>query len=175
VPDDVLDTLQVEIENLTSEMDMKNVHHWRYLTDFLAFKKLPPISREEAREVEQYRSFTEEQQTQRRGLGGRHHPGTRRPLPGTYVDEENDPSFIEEIPNDELKRNIKECIQEIDAVRNKRLRATGDVGKQGRVGRNAINPKVQVIFLIDAEDSDSLSSAATYAALLKQKYEIGRA
>ncbi len=170
VPDDVLDTLQVEIENLTSVMDMKNVHHWRYLTDFLAFKKLPPISYEEAKEVEQSRSSTQ-QQTQR-ALGGRYYSGERRPMPGTYVDEENDRSFIEEIPNDELKRDIKECIQEIDAVRNKRLRAPGDVGKQGRVGRNAINPKVQVIFLTDAEDVDSLSSAATYSALLKRKYAI---
>jgi len=168
IPDDVSDSLRVEIENLASEMDMRHVPHWRYLTDFLHLKKLPLLTHSEIEAL----ASSAQQQSQRRTLSGRAQQGPHRYIDDYYIDDEEEPSFLENLANDELRRNIEESVVEINAVRNKRLQAVGDLGKKGTVGRNTMDPKVQVIFLTDEGELDTLSSASAYAALLKHEYGI---
>lgn len=168
MPDDVLDTLRIEIENLASEMDMRHVSHWRYLTDFLHLKKLPLLTDAEIEAL----ATSAQQQLQRRTLSGRAQQGQRRYIDDYYIDDDEEPSFLDNLANDELRRNIEESMVEINAIRNKRHQAVGDLGKQGTVGRNAIDPRVRVIFLTDEGELETLSSASAYAALLKHEYGI---
>jgi hypothetical protein len=168
MPDDVLDTLRIEIENLASEMDMRHVSHWRYLTDFLHLKKLPLLTDAEIEAL----ATSAQQQLQRRTLSGRAQQVLRRYIDDYYIDDDEEPSFLDNLANDELRRNIEESMVEMNAVRNKRHQAVGDLGKNGTVGRNAMDPKVQVIFLTDEGEPETLSSASAYAALLKHEYGI---
>ena len=168
IPDDVPDSLRIEIENLASEMDMRHVPHWRYLTDFLHLKTLPLLTHAEIEVL----ASSAQQQLQRRTLSGRTQQGPRRYIDDYYIEEEEEPSFLDNLANDELRRDIEESMVEINAVRNKRLQAVGDLGKKGAVGRNTMDPKVQVIFLTDEGEPDTLSSASAYAALLKHEYGI---
>ena len=168
IPDDVLDALRIEIENLASEMNMRHVSHWRYLTDFLHLKKLPLLTYAEIEAL----ASTAQQQLQQRTLSGRAQQEQRRYIDGYHIDDDEEPSFLDNLANDELRRNIEESMIEINAIRNNRHQAMGDLGKQGTVGRNAMDPKVRVIFVTDEGEPESLSSASAYAALLKHEYGI---
>src|SRR6266516_1315532 len=189
VEDELLKMLKIEIENLASEMDMHNTNHWRYLTKFLTFKSLAPLT---AKEVTHLRSSAISHNGHKSNVSANGQSGVVPPPNETqgklktvlgFTDQRDQHRFFparifhadgQSIPahgpNDEFLRNVEECIQEIDYVRNERIKATGDFGKDGRAGRNTRDPMVYVIFLTDADRPDSLSSAATYAAYLKEYY-----
>ncbi len=84
--DDVLDSLRIEIENLASEMDMRHVSHWRYLTDFIHLKELPLLT---DAEIEALVSSAQ-QQLQRRTLSGRAQQGPRRYIDDYYIDDDEE-------------------------------------------------------------------------------------
>lgn len=189
VDDDLLKMLEIEIENLASEMGMHNINHWRYLTRFLAFKSLAPLL---AKEINHLRSLTKSPNGHQSnspangqsaaGVQADTSQGKLKTVLGVTDQRDQHRFFPVRIfrpdaqstpvqgPNDEFLRNVKECIQEIDYVRNERIKATGDFGKDGKAGRNTRDPIVYVIFLTDAERPDSLSSAAAYASYLKEYY-----
>lgn len=164
---DVLQILRVEIEGLANELGMQNINHWRYLTGFLAYEKLLPLTQHD---IQLLRQDTQNRVQQRRSLGGRFSLGPRKNGPQNYVDDEDAPSFLKSLPVDEFSRQLQECQLLINSVRNRRLEATGDLGMRGKVGGNAMNPKVQVIFLVDEDETDTLASAAAYASHLKHLY-----
>ena len=168
MPGDVLDSLRLDIDNLASEMDMRHVPHWRYLTGFLHLKELPLLTDAEIDAL----AATGQQQLQRRALSGRSQQEQRRYIDSYYRDDDDEPSFLDNLANDELRRHIEESMGEINAIRNTRHQALGDLGKQGTVGRNAIDPRVRVIFVADEGEPETLTSASVYAALLKHEYGI---
>src|SRR5437899_9013703 len=45
--DDVIERLRVEIADLAGEMKAHNMNHWRFLTDFLSFRVIPPMRTED--------------------------------------------------------------------------------------------------------------------------------
>jgi hypothetical protein len=45
--DDMIERLRIEVGDLTNEMKTQETHHWRFLADFLAFSRIPPMSTEE--------------------------------------------------------------------------------------------------------------------------------
>src|SRR5438045_306712 len=59
---DVMDRLRIEIADLASEMKVHELHHWRYLTDFLSFRTITPLRTED---VEAIRSQQKSQGTQK--------------------------------------------------------------------------------------------------------------
>jgi hypothetical protein len=166
MPGDVLDLLRLNIENLASEMDNP---HWRYLTDIIHLKKLPPLT---DAEIEALAAARAQQQVQQRALSGRSQQEQRQYIDRYYRDEDDEPSFLDNLANDELRRHIEESMREINAIRNTRHQALADLGKQGTLGRNVIDPRVRVIFVADEGEPETLSSASAYAALLKHEYGI---
>ena len=78
---------------------------------------------------------------------------------------------MDRIPNGQFKRTIADCVRLIDTIRNNRFKAVGDMHKRGSIGPHAPNAKVQVIFLADEDKPITLSSAAAYAAHLKEAYK----
>src|SRR6266700_1491913 len=143
--------LAVELEDLTTEMRLNQVHRWRHLTECIDFLKLAPLNAEGP--LRKDADFI---------LTNRH--GHSKALQG-------EEALIEEL-----------IIQHLNRVRNNRTGAIRDKSKNaGEALPLAANPEqvtVRVFFLVDAEDLDSLVSAATYAEWLKKgnhEYdEVGR-
>ena len=167
--DGALAMLEGEIKNLAGEMNMQQVDHWRYLTAFIEFLHLPPLSSDEVKDLRGEEDKQQKQQT--RSATGRYNRPSHRVSPGAYYEDEDlEPSFTDQIPNDQFKRNIEDCVRLIDAIRNSRFKAVGDMHKRGNIGPHAPNAKVQVILLVDEDKPTTLSSAAAYAAHLKGAY-----
>lgn len=165
---DVIAMLEGEIKNLASDMNMQQIDHWRYLTTFIDVLSLNPLTLDQVKALR----HEEDKQQQTRSATGRYHKGSHKLSPGNYYEEEDiEPSFVSQIPDDQFKRDIEDCIRRIDMVRNNRFKAVGDMQKRGYIGANANNPKVQVIFLADERRKETLSSAAAYAAYLKDVYK----
>src|SRR5205807_4713377 len=49
--DDVIERLRVEIADLAGEMKAHNMNHWRFLTDFLSFRVVPPLRAEDVEAI----------------------------------------------------------------------------------------------------------------------------
>ncbi len=133
--------LAVELEDLTTEMRLNEVYRWRYLADCIDLLKLTPLRLDEP-----VKSGTDFILTTRTGHS--------KSLRGAEA-------LIEELGKEHL-----------DRVRNNRNGAVKDRDK-AKGGSHPIpaNPEqatVRVFFLVDAEDTDSLVSAATYAEWLKK-------
>src|SRR2546421_8723793 len=64
--DDVLATLQGEIKNLASEMNMQQVDHWRYLTSFIEVLSLTPLTLDEIKALGAEGDKQQQQQQQKR-------------------------------------------------------------------------------------------------------------
>src|SRR5947209_16750013 len=45
--DNVMERLKIEITDLASEMKVQDIHHWRYLTEFLSFWREEPMTVDE--------------------------------------------------------------------------------------------------------------------------------
>src|SRR5204863_5148151 len=57
---------------------------------------------------------------------------------------------------------------EIDRLRNNRIKAVNDLSRDGMAGHSVMDATVRVLFLVQSEDAESLSSASIYAAHLKE-------
>src|SRR5438105_3856845 len=49
--DAVIERLRVEIADLAGEMKAHNMNHWRFLTDFLAFRVISPLRIEDVEAI----------------------------------------------------------------------------------------------------------------------------
>lgn len=192
IKDNLLETLRLEIENLASEKQEREVIHWKHLADFTEFKALDPMDRREIDELWARMKADREPGKKPDDLGDshnhRHMPQTgstirsrsRRPIK-QYGQRENYPPYYEDDegeqegePGDDgeqsLNEEYRECEELIDTVRNERINALSDLGTTGKRGTNTKDPRVHVIFITDARQPDSMASAAVYAAYLKQYY-----
>ncbi len=135
--------LAIELEDLSTEMKLNQVYRWRHLIDCIDLLKLSPM-KSDASPVER----TDFVLTTRTGQIKSLH-GARQ--------------LIEELGREHL-----------DRVRNNRVGASRDRSRDTMNQRLGLgDPEqstVRVFFLADAEDTDSLVSAATYAKWLKQWY-----
>jgi len=133
--------LAIELEDLTTEMRLNEVYRWRYLADCIDFLKLTPL-----RVGEPVKSGSDFILTTRTGHS--------KSLQGAEA-------LIEELGKEHL-----------DRVRNNRNGAVKDRDKATTasypIPANPEQATVRVFFLVDAEDTDSLVSAATYAEWLKK-------
>lgn len=192
VKDDLLETLRLEIENLASEKQERNVIHWQHLADFTAFKALTPMGKREIDELWTRMKMDSNSSTNSDGvslesnhtssptrgtvIGAR----SRRPIlqfgqrdnyPPFYEDDEEEQQEQQEDGGEQtLNEEYRDCENLIDQVRNERHNAISDLGTTGKRGYNTKDPRVHVIFITDARQPDSLSSASVYAAYLKQYY-----
>jgi BACON domain-containing protein len=176
--DDVIERLRVEITDLAGEMKAHKMNHWRFLTDFLSFRVIPPLR---ADDVEAIRSpqkpknngqkaaqksngASKPDQTPLMGPTG---PAQHSPFGSRFQD---DPANLisEGKPFDVFQQRVEEISQEIDRLRNNRIKAVNDVSKDGIAGHNVGDATVRVIFLTQSEDHESLLSASLYAAHLKE-------
>jgi hypothetical protein len=180
----VIDRLRTEIVDLVQEMKLQEIHHWRYLTDFMCFLQRTPMTCEDVntlrpgnehnlRDSQQARAATNGSGTKSilRGLTGPIDPSTMKGIAAPFYFQRNDDiaSFTEDRPADMLRQSLHRFVQEIDRLRNNRHVAVADLDKL-MLGRSIKDPTVRVIFLTDIERPDSLATAAVYAAHLKQFY-----
>jgi len=133
--------LGIELEDLSLEMELNQVFRWRHLTNCIDLLKLAPLRWDEPDPF-----LADFDLTTR--FGQAKSPHGRKEL-------------------------IDELVAEhLDVVRNNCIGAGRDRGTSD-LSEARIDPAqvtVRVFFLVDAEDSDSLVSAATYAKWLKIAY-----
>ena len=135
--------LAIELEDLTADMRINEVYRWRNLTSIISVLKLAPLHvGESIRDTHSFVLTTHMEQSQ------------------TF---EGRAALIKEIGEKHINR-----------VRNNRIGAVRDRAKELRNADSfAADPEhatVRVFFIVDAEDKDSMVSAATYAQWLKEWY-----
>ena len=134
--------LAVELDDLTAEMQLNQVTYWRHLNECIDLLKLKPFRADQPEQTINSIDFI---LTMRNG--------DIEPLKGR------------DALVDELGRN------HLDRVRNNRIGAARDKGKAvGDFPSAPAQPEqttVRVFFIVDADDQDSLTSAAAYAQWLK--------
>src|SRR6266566_366461 len=179
--DDVIERLRIEITDLTSEMKIFEINHWRFLTEFLSFRAIAPLSLEDIETIySQQKSPSKpalpkskvngaSPKTTQPGLTGRVDPAKKSSAPSPF---ETDGSGLasDEQPSDVFHQHIEELAQEINRIRNNRIAAVTDLKKSGIPGRSIRDATVRVIFLTEANDQESLVSVAAYAAKLKEHF-----
>lgn len=180
--DDVVDRLRIEVEDLANELRVEDIHHWRYLTEFLSFTSIEPMSPEEADTLRPshqsrngHRPATTTSATnaatrsEQKGLTGRIDPSSRKGYSSSAV-LDGDVSLAENRPFGVFQQNLDRMIQEVDRIRNNHIVAVTDLDKAGTAERSIKDATVRIIFLTDVERPASLSGAAAYAAYLKEYY-----
>src|SRR6058998_950275 len=60
--DDVMDRLRIEVADLAGEMKVHDLHHWRFLTEFLSFRSIPPMRAEDVENIDAQKKLTNHQQ-----------------------------------------------------------------------------------------------------------------
>jgi hypothetical protein len=173
--DEVVERLNIEIADLASEMKTYNVHHWRFLTDFLSFQRIAPASAFEGRRNSQPANGNHNEQKEiifqeeeERGLIGLVHPANSGN--SLFFQDEQRDIVSGDMPFDLFEQKVDELIQEINRIRNNRIAAVADLNKAAIPGRSTRDATVRVIFLTDAENQNSLKSAAIYAERIKEYY-----
>ncbi len=175
--DDVMKRLEIEIADLAAEMKTQDIHHWRYLTEFLSCQTLDPMSVEEVNILRKANQSNTQSGslpssvalagTAQKGLTGGIPSTSEYSSPFFFMDSVA--SLAENRPAEVLTQKIHHLILEIDRLRNNRHVAVADV-ERTMSGRSVKEAVVRVIFLTDAERPDSLATTALYAAHLKQFY-----
>ncbi len=178
--DDVMERLRVEVADLASEMKVHDLHHWRFLTDFLSFRAIPPLRTEDVETIRHQQKSPHVQpvppktqavqKPEQTTLTGQVDMGNSHAFFSVLEDEQS--GLISEArPFDVFQQRIEEITQEIDRIRNNRIAAVADLNKAGVAGRSVRDATVRIIFLSDAGHRESLVSAATYAAHVKQHFK----
>ncbi len=179
--DDVMDRLRIEVADLAGEMKVHDLHHWRFLTEFLSFRSIPPMRAEDIENIDSQKKLTNHQQTatksprakapdkEQKGLFGPIDAANHGDSPSPFEVEQGG-MINEDKPFDVFQQRIEEMIYEINRIRNNRIAAVGDLDKSGIAGRSIRDATVRVIFLTEAGSSESLISAAAYAAHLKEHF-----
>lgn len=168
--DEVIEWLKIEIADLASEMKSNQVHHWRFLTEFLSFIRIQPSREDEPPKEQQATAANGASEAQ--GLTGMVHPTKAEDsLFFEFQTASADSSNGSEMPFNMFEQNIDELVQEINRLRNNRIAAVKDLNRAAIPGRSSRDSTVRVIFLTDMDHPESLSSAACYAERLKAYYQ----
>ncbi len=184
--DNVMDRLKIEIADLANEMKTQDIHHWRYLTEFLSFWLEEPMTADEVkilRPQNQNNSHNSQpagtspsgdvstSTSAKSGLTGKIDPSTLKGYTPPFFFQKVDDiaPLTENGPDERLQQDTQKFVQEIDRLRNNRHVAVADLEKS-MSGRSVKDATVRVLFLTDAERPDSLATTAIYAAHLKAYY-----
>jgi hypothetical protein len=184
----ILNTLKYEIDTLCQEMRIERVNQWRFLTSIIDYLPLGTLSHSE---LQNYRDPHKTQsQSNTNGTAptlttpGPTAPGTNnRQYAKTIMGPVNTQTTahhffrgspqrrsLDEIPEGNFKNNVRKILALCDNLRTKRVNATVDLDTQGSLGPTRSGEgMVRLIFITDAQSEDSLATAATYAAYLRQE------
>lgn len=183
--EDVISMLEVEIKNLTEEMKQHDIRMWSSLADFIAFKALEPIGDDDITLLTLPDTQEDEQnvavpQSNGHSTNSKSHMIS---LTGSADQMDQTSSFppqYQAANQDQSEKDPDELIpphpsfaglpEKIDRLRNLRHNAVSNLGRDGNVGRNVKEPGVRVIFLADAQQSNSLFTTAACAEYLKLYY-----
>jgi len=163
--DEVIEWLHVEIADLANEMKTYNVHHWRYLTEFISVQRIQMVQENEYG-IEN--AGDPEEDDEPSSLTGVANP--TEPENALFFNELRTQIGAEDVPFNYFEQKIDELIQEIDRIRNNRIAAVKDLNNAAIPGRSNRDSTVRVIFLTDLKYPESLSTAAIYAERLKAYY-----
>jgi hypothetical protein len=171
--DDVIDRLRIEIADLANEMKLHEVNHWRYLTEFLSFRPVPLLHSEDIEAIIAQDQSDSELTVGKVSTRDAVHPkrqgqasNTKEEKKTTLFSSEN----TEFATSDVFQQHIEELILETNRIRNNRIAAVNDLNKAGIPGRNMPDATTRVIFLTEATNQESLTSASVYAAKLKEHF-----
>jgi hypothetical protein len=190
--DDMIERLKIEIADLTNEMKMQETHHWRFLADFLSFWHGQPMSTAEIQTLRQTQNTGSTDQdgltpaTTGNGSAASSQPDpqashVQASLTGPVASASQQASsssifFDDDVglrglsgdqPADVLKQFADKILDEADRLRNNRTVAVSDLDAQ-LAGPNIRDKAVRIILVTDAEQPDSLASAAAYAEQMHQ-------
>lgn len=184
--DDMIERLKVEIADLTNEMKMQETHHWRFLADFLSFWHGQPMSTTEIQALRQEQTSASDQDEltpapSGNGSVARAAPDLQASLTGPVASASQQASsssifFDDDVglrglsgdqPADVLKQFTDKILDEADRLRNNRTVAVSDLDMQ-TAGPSTRDKAVRIILVTDAEQPDSLASAAAYAEQMHQ-------
>jgi Viral BACON domain len=154
----VINRLKVDINDIANEMRVYDVHYWRNLTEFLAFRLIPPMS---DINIKALRSPDQTDQSVQ--------PGVNPPIQKGLVGEVNVASPSRGGSPDNFQKDIDSIVNEIDRIRTNLISSIGELNAEGIPGYK--DPTVRVLFLTDATSRESLASAAIYAAHLKEYFQ----
>lgn len=185
----ILRTLRDDINSLYRETHMDQLLKWRFLTAIIAYKSFGPL---EARELslsgEQEESYPPTKQPQSPVVNSQssvatlgkatkvwqtimgpiqpqHTRGNLFPGSSSTNNHENNGH----IPNGQLQKNLDEILKLCDVLGVKRFNATSDLGTDGRAEPTRADGTVRLMLLADAQDENSLATAAAYAAHLHER------
>src|SRR5947207_5640478 len=119
--DDLIKMLQVEVKNLTEEMQQQDGEIWSYLSGIITYETPNLLSYEDI-------------QALRNSDLSQYEPSYRRPIEDL---NEEPPQFYPD---------FEQLIDKIDRIRNIRHNALSALGKSGTLGQNAKVPGVRVLF-----------------------------
>lgn len=195
--DDMIERLKIEITDLTNEMKMQEIHHWRLLADFLSFWRIPPMG---TGEVQTLRPQQQISATTPPAPVGPTSATSAPSSTGSPTSQPTQPAshmqasltgpvaspasqagyatiaFDDGIglgglsgdqPADILKQYTDKIVNEADRLRNNRTVALGDLHAE-LAGPSMRDKTVRIILVVDAEQPDSLASAAAIAEHMRQ-------
>lgn len=187
--DDMVERLKIEITDLTNEMKIQETHHWRLLADFLSFWRVPPLGTGEIQTLRapqqtpgqngavsvpastgtQVAPASSAADHVQASLTGLVIPSMHQASNSTlfFDDGVNLGGFSGDQPSDILAQYIEQIIHETNRLRNNRAVAMTDLSAH-LVAPSMRDKAVRIIFVVDAEQPDSLASAAAYAERLRQ-------
>jgi hypothetical protein len=187
--DDMIKRLEIEIADLTNEMKTQETHHWRFLADFLSFWRIQPMGTGEINTLRPQQdastalssggqsTTTGTQVSNPTQPADNFQTGLTGPIVSSTQQLNNSAIFFEsdvglsglsgDQPADVLKQYADKIIDEADRLRNNRTVAIGDLDPNLN-GPSMRDKTVRVILVTDAEQPDSLATAAAYAERLRQ-------
>ncbi len=168
----VLKTLQAEIDTLCQDLHTEQIRQWRYLKHFIDYQTIGSL---DPSELQKYREpYANTRPTSTTSAQQEHYVPS---LMGR-VDTHTNPTLfrgtpqrqdIDGIPEGNFKDRIRSILRRCDQLRTKRVNATSDLGNNGQLGPTRLENIVRVILLADAQNKESLATAATYAAYLREE------
>lgn len=185
--DDMIERLKIEIADLTNEMKTQETHHWRFLADFLSFWRVPPMGTGEIQTLRPAQNTSSTVPNNSTGSGTQTAPpdpltgyaqaSLTGPMMSSNQQANNSTIFFDDDvglrglsgdqPIDVLKQYAEKIIDEADRLRNNRTVAVSDLDAN-LAGPNTRDKAVRIILVTDAEQPDSLASAAAYAEQMRQ-------
>src|SRR5436309_7106224 len=140
--DDVKERLRIEIADLAGEMKAHNMHHWRFLTDFLSFRAIAPLRPEDAEAIcpppkskkatPPPSGATTPSQAPLIAPFGAVQPNS----PSSHFQSDSSGPAGESRPLDMFQQRIGEIAREIDRLRNNRIKAVNDLSRDGMAGHS---------------------------------------
>lgn len=177
--DHMIESVKAHLDDVSEEMWTQAIPHWRFLRDFISLGRLSPLSLQDLRQARAAdglgssatASATSSPATPS-GFASLFQPSSQQ---GTFVP----PALQNEPPSSAFggyplafQYALEACARELDRLRKNRNRAVANFPKDDPriTSVNRLDEAVRLILVTDANQPESLSSAAAYAACLKSYY-----